>query len=101
MKVILAGCSEADEHLSVILAMLGFNVYGFMDQFWKNHRVWNKILTEGGSSDDFIDMYTNVDVVSEMPTLFFWKEILDAFPSAKVCRSCFECSGNLFKLHQV
>ena len=85
MKVILAGCDDtSNTQLSEVLHKLGFNVDGYMDHFWKHDKLWKKILTVGGCCDDFIEMYKDVDVVMEIPALFFWREVLDAFPNAKV-----------------
>ena len=85
MRVIVATCNETDnKRLGSALTELGYNVCGFMDHYWNHRKFWNKILTDGGCSDDFIEMYKDVDVVMEAPAVFFWKEIIDAFPEAKV-----------------
>ena len=33
---------------------------------------------------DFYKMYKDVDAVTDMPAFYFWKQILEAFPDAKV-----------------
>ena len=45
-----------------------------------------KIISEGGDADDFRKMFENVDSVTDIPACFFWEEILEAFPDAKVSK---------------
>ena len=46
-----------------------------------------KVFREGATKADFYEMYKDVDAVTDMPANYFWKQILEAFPDAKV--SCF------------
>ncbi|XP_076817970.1 uncharacterized protein LOC143463386 [Clavelina lepadiformis] len=66
------------------LRELGYEVYDFVENFWYLGKDWNKILTEGGSVDDFKRMYKDVDATIDTPVFFFWKEIHEAFPDAKI-----------------
>ena len=43
-----------------------------------------RFFREGGSTEDFRRMFANVDAVTDVPCVFFWEEILEAFPEAKV-----------------
>ncbi|XP_076817971.1 uncharacterized protein LOC143463387 [Clavelina lepadiformis] len=85
MKVIVAGFSKTGtKSLHIALRELGYEVYDFVENFWYLEKDWNKILTEGGSVDDFKRMYKDVDATIDTPVYFFWKEIHEAFPDAKI-----------------
>ena len=43
-----------------------------------------KILEEGGTTDDFRQMYEGVDAVTDTPAFYFWEELHKAYPDAKV-----------------
>ena len=46
---------------------------------------WMKVM-EGkcNATEEFRRMFGNVDAVTDSPACFYWKEILEAFPDAKV-----------------
>jgi len=85
MKVILAGLPKTGtKTMTFALRELGYTVYDLMEHYQYHREEWLKILTKGGSSSDFMEMYENVDVVADLPACGLWQEILKAFPDAKV-----------------
>ena len=86
MKIICAGISKTGtKSLNAALQELGYNVvYDFMEHFWEHEKYWKKIFERGGSSEDFKEMYENVDAILDAPVYAFWEEILEAFPNSKV-----------------
>ena len=85
MKVIVAGFSKTGtKTLNAALTKLGYNVYDFMEHFWEHGTYWEKILSIGGSAEDFKEMYRNVDAVVDGPVFAFWEDIQKVFPDAKV-----------------
>jgi len=66
------------------LRILGYNVYDFLENYEYLGDKWMKIFKEGGTKEDFYEMYKDVDAVTDIPAFFFWKEILEAFPDAKI-----------------
>ena len=87
MKVIACGFPKCGtKTLALAFTELGLNNYDYEEQFVHLHDNWMKILTDGGSREDFRKMFENVDSVTDIPACFFWEEILEAFPDAKVSR---------------
>ena len=85
MKVIVAGYSKTGtKSMNVALTELGYKVYDFADHFWYHGKAWEKILMSGGTTNDFKQMYDDVDAVVDIPTYLFWEEIHEAFPDSKV-----------------
>ena len=85
MKVIVAGSSKTGtKSMVVALSELGMNVHDAMEHYSFNKETWLKICTEGGSTEDFKQMYKGVDAVTDLPVWYFWEELLEAFPDAKV-----------------
>lgn len=84
MKVICAGLSKTGTtSMAAALRILGFTVYD-----WPEHRTihvdeWLDILHRG-KIPDFSAMYNNVDAVTDLPAAFWFQEILEVFPDAKV-----------------
>ncbi|CAK8674613.1 unnamed protein product [Clavelina lepadiformis] len=57
-----------------------------MDNFVHLEKNWLKVLTEGGSTEDFRRMNDNVDgltLLQTLPDALFWDETHKAFPEAK------------------
>ena len=91
MKVIFAGYSKCGtKTMAEALRILGYNVYDFLENYEYLGDKWMKIFKEGGTKDDFYEMYKDVDAVTDMPTFFFWNQILEAFPDAKVVLTFFK-----------
>ena len=85
MKISVAGDTKTGtKSVHSALKKLGYTVCDHLENFWYFGNEWEKILTKGGKSEDFVDMYENIDVVIDSPAYFFWKEIYTAFPLAKV-----------------
>jgi len=85
MKVIHAGFSKTGtKTIAEALSILGYNVYDALENSHYLHREWNKMLWEGGSSNDFQRMYEGVDAVTDLPCFNFWEQLHEAFPEAKV-----------------
>lgn len=85
MKIIYAGYSKCGtKTMNAALTELGYNVYDYMENIAYLHDDWMKIFKHGGSVEDFRRMYEDVDAVTDAPCYFFWEEILEAFPDAKI-----------------
>nr|XP_018667268.2 uncharacterized protein LOC101242256 [Ciona intestinalis] len=85
MKVIFAGyIKTGTQSIKEALQILGYSTCDYFDNFWYLEKEWTKILTEGGSVDDFRKMYEGVDAVTGVPCNHFWKELHEAFPEAKI-----------------
>jgi len=85
MKVIVAGYSKTGtKSMASALKILGYNVYDFMEHYWFHSEQWIKVLASRNIDVDFRQMYKNVDAVTDNPPYFFWEQIHEAFPDAKV-----------------
>ena len=85
MKVIVAGFSKTGtKTMNSALTKLGYNVYDFMDHYYYHEKYWTKIFKDGGTIEDFREMYESVDAVVDVPAFMFWEEMSEAFPEAKV-----------------
>ena len=85
MKVIVAGFSKTGtKTMCAALKELGYKVYDFLEHFQILGDKWTKILEEGGTTEDFRQMYEGVDAVTDTPAFYFWEELHKAYPNAKV-----------------
>lgn len=85
MKVIASGFPKTGtKSLHAALELLGFSVYDYPEHAYIHYESWKKILNEGGTVEDFKRMYENVDAVCDQPACYFWEEIHQAFPNAKI-----------------
>ena len=85
MKVIVAGLSKTGtKSMALALRELGYNVYDYMENMEYLHNEWLTIFEKGGTAEDFRRMYKDVDAVTDIPPAFFWEEIHQAYPDAKV-----------------
>ena len=85
MKVIVAGMTKTGTFsMQFALSTLGYHVYNFWEHFYYVGREWEKIYSAGSSTQDFYNMFKNVDAVAGNPAAYFWDEIYEAFPDAKV-----------------
>ena len=73
--------------MQTALKELGYKVYDYEENLLLLNAEWHKIFSEGGSTQDFYEMYKDVDAVTDMPPCYFWDEIHKAFPDSKVSRS--------------
>ena len=85
MKVIVAGFPKTGtKSINAALTELGYNVYDYLEHYLYHYNEWKKILNGDGTIDDFRNMYKDVDAVVDIPACFYWYEIHQAFPDAKV-----------------
>ncbi|XP_078492203.1 uncharacterized protein LOC100175117 [Ciona intestinalis] len=85
MKIIVASYSKTGtKTLNAALRTLGYDVYDFVENFWYLGDDWMRIMNNGGEVGDFKRMYKDVDVALDIPVYFFWEEIHQAFPDAKI-----------------
>ena len=85
MKVVFAGYSKCGtKSMAAAFRELGLKVYDFMEQYEECGDQFKEICLKGGTKEDFQKMLKDVDAVTDVPAYFFWEEILEAFPEAKV-----------------
>nr|XP_026694836.1 uncharacterized protein LOC108950425 [Ciona intestinalis] len=85
MKVIVAGFSKTGtKSMRAALTELGFTVHDYPEHFQYNGELWRKVLNEGAEKGDFHRMYDDVDAVVDAPAFYFWREIHEEFPEAKI-----------------
>ena len=85
MKVIVAGQSKTGtKSMAWALQQLGMNVYDAMEHYTYLQKDWEQVLTKGATIEDFRRMYQGVDAVTDIPAWYFWEELLQAYPDAKV-----------------
>ena len=87
MKVIVAGLNKTGTTtMHVALKQLtGYNVvHHYMETFIHAGKDWVKICEDGATVEDFRRIYEGVDAVTDNPPAYFWEELLEAFPEAKV-----------------
>ena len=87
MKIICAGLPKTGTtSLAKALRVLGFIVFDCEEHLDLHLNEWSDIYCEGKSSD-FASMYKDVDAVTDVPPAFWFEEIYEAFPDAKVILS--------------
>ena len=89
MKVIYAGFPNSGTHgnsqlLPELFNVLGYKNYDFMESYLHLSAEWTRIFLVGGSKEDFRRMFKDVDSCTGYPACYFWEEIHEAFPEAKV-----------------
>nr|XP_002126099.1 uncharacterized protein LOC100179181 [Ciona intestinalis]XP_026692933.1 uncharacterized protein LOC100179181 [Ciona intestinalis] len=85
MKIILAGLPKTGTNsIREALTMLGYQVYDAENNFEHLHDQWTKIMTVGGTADDFREMYKDIDATCDVPACHYWEEMHKAFPDAKI-----------------
>ena len=85
MKIIVAGMPKTGtKSITAALRTLGYSVYDAEENFDFCYDEWMKIMTVGGTPEDFNKMYENVDATCDVPACYYWEEMLKAFPNAKV-----------------
>eukprot|EP00177_Eucheuma_denticulatum_P006106 GFKZ01011133.1.p1 GENE.GFKZ01011133.1~~GFKZ01011133.1.p1 ORF type:complete len:242 (-),score=30.01 GFKZ01011133.1:511-1236(-) len=86
MKVIVAGAPKTGT-TSVCLALrhLGYTVYDSDEQLEVQLDLWHQILVRGDPPGMHLSrMFGDVDAVTDGPAYYFWEQLLQDFPSAKV-----------------
>jgi len=98
MKVVFAGYSKCGtKSMAAAFRELGLKVYDFMEQYEECGDQFKEICLKGGTKEDFQKMLKDVDAVTDVPAYFFWEEILEAFPEAKVIFCQRETEDDWFK----
>ena len=84
MKVICAGLGKTGTtSLAEALRILGFSVYDYPEHVLHHGDEWLDIYYRG-RQPDFAFMYKDVDAITDLPAAFWFQEIYEAFPNAKV-----------------
>ena len=87
MKIICTGLTKTGtKSLAKALRILGFTVFDFDEHIQFHYEQWYNIYMKG-KSPDFASMYKDVDAVTDIPPAFWFQEIYEAFPDAKVILS--------------
>lgn len=85
MKVIYCGLQKTGtKTMHEVLETLGMKCYDVMENYEFLSDEWFRMMSEGGTVDDLRKMFEGVDAVMDIPCAFFWKELSEAFPEAKV-----------------
>ena len=84
MNVICAGLSKTGtKSLAKALRILGFTVFDHLEHRELHFSGWVDLYCEG-KLPDFAVMYRGVDAVIGLPPAFWFQEISEDFPDAKV-----------------
>ncbi|XP_028515681.1 uncharacterized protein LOC110241704 isoform X3 [Exaiptasia diaphana] len=87
MKFICAGLPKTGtKSIAHALRILGFKVWDFDEQILYYMDEWLDFF-QHGKPLDFYSMFKDVDAVVDLPSSFFFEEIMEAFPDAKVILS--------------
>jgi hypothetical protein len=97
MKIIVAGFSRTGIYsLQAALAKFGYRSYNFfamMNNFKNGHLdMWNNFM-EGKAQMDWQKLLAGYDAVTDLPMCIYWREMMDAFPDAKVILTTREPEG--------
>jgi len=65
------------------LEILGFKVYDYKDHAEFHGQEWLAVYLKG-KNPDFASMYKDVDAVTDLPPAFWYQEMSESFPDAKV-----------------
>ncbi|XP_039256036.2 uncharacterized protein LOC120332790 [Styela clava] len=85
MKVICAGMSKCGtKSMHVALEELGYTVCDFPDAFVHFVKNYMTFASKGWNSDEFRSMYEDFDACVASPAYYFWEELVEEFPEAKV-----------------
>lgn len=86
MKIICAGpVKTGTKSLHLALQILGYSVYDFPEHFYYLGEEWKQVFDGKATTNDFKNMFSNVDAGIDTPFYHYWKEVLEAYPKAKVC----------------
>ena len=87
MKVICAGMGKTGtKSIAKALRLLGFEVFDWEEQIFDFMDHWLNVF-QNGAAPDMNHVYENADAVVDIPGVFFWEEMLEAFPDCKVILS--------------
>merc|ERR1712226_448379 len=88
LKYIYAGYSKCGtKTIAEVFRILGFVVHDFEETVVDDLDYWLKFYNENTTTEErkqiLYEMYKNVDVVTDAPAFYFWKELMEVFPEAK------------------
>ena len=87
MKIICAGnIKTGTKSMAKALRYLGFTVFDWEEQAFDFLDHWVDVF-QNGTKPDVKRVYKNADAFVDMPGIFFYEEILEAFPDCKVILS--------------
>jgi len=87
MKIICAGLIKTGtKSIAKALRHLGFTVFDWEEQTFDFLDHWVDVF-QNGAKPDVKRVYQNADVCIDIPGVFFFEEILEAFPDCKVILS--------------
>ena len=87
MKVICAGYGKTGtKSIAKALQQLGYTVFDWEEQAFDFRDHWLDVF-QNGTKPDVKRVYQNADVCIDFPGVFFFEEILEAFPDCKVILS--------------
>nr|XP_039258331.1 uncharacterized protein LOC120334882 [Styela clava] len=85
MKIICAGLQKTGtKSIAEALRILGYNVHDVYEQFFHEKELWDKILKNTVTTEDYQQSLEDVDAVMDWPAVAVWEQIMEAFPDAKV-----------------
>nr|XP_039269809.1 uncharacterized protein LOC120344580 [Styela clava] len=85
MKIICAGLGKTGtKTIAEALRIIGYNVHDVFEQFHYDKELWDKILDNTATIQDYQRILGNVDAVMDWPAAAVWENIMEAFPDAKV-----------------
>jgi len=87
MKIICAGAGKTGtKSIAKALRHLGFTVFDWEEQTFDFLDHWVDVF-QNGTKPDVRRVYQNADACIDVPGIFFFEEILEAFPDCKVILS--------------
>lgn len=85
MKVILAGYSKTGtKTMAAAFDTLGLNTYDYFENLYYLYNDWLEIFDGKATKEDIRKMFDGVDALTDSPVFYYWEELAEAFPEAKV-----------------
>ncbi|XP_077975308.1 uncharacterized protein LOC120332494 isoform X1 [Styela clava] len=85
MKIICAGLQKTGtKTMAQALRILGYNVHDVFEQFFYEKELWDKVLENSASVEDYQKFLGEIDAVMDWPAVAVWEQIMGAFPDAKI-----------------
>ena len=87
MKIICAGAQKTgSKSLSEALSLLGYKVYDAPETYTYMRKTWIKFFNGKITIEQVCQTYDqqDCDVVVDLPTNYFWREMAEYWPQAKI-----------------
>nr|XP_039263583.1 uncharacterized protein LOC120339504 isoform X1 [Styela clava] len=85
MKIICAGLQKTGtKSIAEALRILGYDVHDAFEQLLYDRELWDKIVANTVTTEDYQRILRDVDAVIDWPAVAVWEQIMEAFPDAKV-----------------